>query len=117
MFCRLKQGAEPMRGHGHVFLLSELQGLPLQFRQWGGGDAGKSWRLHWFRLLETCCQGREHFSTRSAELRVTRRAMGRGFFGAAGRTSGDAEGPRRTDYFGAWQLNKLCTVVFDFRVF
>jgi hypothetical protein len=26
MFCRLKRGAEPMRGYGRVILLSELQG-------------------------------------------------------------------------------------------
>jgi len=25
MFCRLKRGAEPMRGYGRVILLSELQ--------------------------------------------------------------------------------------------
>jgi len=37
LFCRLKRGAEPMRGYGRVFLLSELQDIFLQFRQWGGG--------------------------------------------------------------------------------
>jgi hypothetical protein len=47
MFCRLKRGAEPMRGYGRVILLSELQ------REWTcSSDSGEGVALpNWHALL------------------------------------------------------------------
>jgi len=52
LFCRLKRGAEPMRGYGRVFLLSELQDIFLCNADSGeGGCAGKLAHLIDLRLI------------------------------------------------------------------